>query len=63
MPKDPNIPTPPDDTRHGPVPPMQPDPVKPDPGRKPWPNPEKVGDYPVRPPDRDPFPEKDEITE
>jgi hypothetical protein len=40
---------------------MQPNPVQPDPGRKPWPNPEKVGDNPVTPPDRDPFPEPGEV--
>ena len=57
------IPTLPDGTRHGPVPQMQPEPVEPDPGRKPFPNPEKVGDNPVRTPPKDPFPEDGTITE
>jgi hypothetical protein len=60
MPEEP-IPTLPDDTKHGPVPPMGPMPINPDPGRKPMPNPEKVGDNPVMPPARKPFPEPDEI--
>ena len=55
---DDTIPTPPDGTRHGPVPPMTPAPIKPDPGRAPLPNPSKPGDNPVFPPDRDPFPEQ-----
>lgn len=63
MPDEP-IPTPPDETRHGPVPPMQPDPVRPDPGRAPLPpHPEKVGDNPVTPPARRPFPEDEQIVE
>lgn len=41
--------TPPDGTRHGPVPPMQPGEIHPDPGRKPVPNPQKPGDNPVMP--------------
>ncbi|HEY9013021.1 MAG TPA: hypothetical protein VIN06_18600 [Devosia sp.] len=46
-----------DDTEHGPVPNFQPNPVAPDPGREPIPNPRKPGDSVVVPPARDPFPE------
>ncbi|WP_417307802.1 hypothetical protein [Devosia sp.] len=49
--------TPPDGTKHGPVPPMQPGERHPDPGRKPIPNPKKPGDNPVLPPGQDPFPD------
>lgn len=57
-------PTLPDDTRHGPVPPLQPTPrPAPDPGRHPVPNPDSPGDNPVRPPGRDPFPEGEAIEE
>ena len=47
-----------DDTEHGPVPNFQPNPVEPDPGRAPVPNPKKPGDSVVVPPERAPFPEK-----
>lgn len=61
IPNPPNIPTPPDETRHGPVPPMGPNPAPTtQPGRDPAPNREKVGDNPALPPERAPFPEPDE---
>lgn len=46
-----------DDTSHGPVPNFQPEPVEPDPGRAPIPNPETPGDNVQRPPARRPFPD------
>ena len=46
-----------DDSKHGPVPNFQPNPVPPQPGRAPVPNPQKPGDNVVVPPARDPFPE------
>jgi len=47
-----------DDTDHGPVPNFQPNPVEPDPGRKPMLNPDTPGDNPVVPPARRPFPDQ-----
>ena len=48
-----------DDTDHGPVPNFQPDPVAPDPGRQPVPNPDTPDDNVVVPPARTPFPDHD----
>lgn len=47
-----------DDTDHGPVPNFQPEPVAPDPGREPLPNPATPGDTVERPPARRPFPDQ-----
>lgn len=47
-----------DDTDHGPVPNLQPNPVAPERGREPLPNEDKPGDGVDVPPSRAPFPEK-----
>jgi hypothetical protein len=61
VPNPPDVPTPPDETRHGPVPPMSPKPAPTtEPGRDPTPNREEVGDNPALPRERTPFPEPDE---
>jgi hypothetical protein len=60
-PESPDFRTPPDDTRHGAVPNLQPEPVEHDPGRAPIPNPQKPGDNPVTPPGRRPFPDGSEL--
>jgi hypothetical protein len=50
--------TPPDDTRHGPVPPMGPSPRKTIDGRDPNEKRNKTGDTPDLPPARAPFPDR-----
>lgn len=47
-----------DDTEHGPVPNFQPDPVAPEPGRAPAPQPRNPGDSVDVPPGRNAFPDR-----
>lgn len=55
-PLEPEIPTLPDETNPGPVPPMGPQPIAPDPDNSPLPD-DEPGHAPTLPPVRDPFPD------